>query len=297
MNTELTLALPSDYTKIFDGLDVSETTRTDYVYRLPTFVAFVQWNGFTKNVYLEYKRHLAKQKGSVATKNKNLIVAKVLLKEMHRQGYIPVDITYNVKQFKVSKKHKKKALSDREVKRLTTWLANLPDNPETDRLKAIFSVLLLQGLRGIELCRLDVEDINLEDEVMFVWGKGGYDKDPVPLMAQTVELLRRYMRTNGIKEGVLFRSNSNSHQGERLSVRGLREIVGVIFNMLDIHKSVHSCRHYYTTQLLKALPGQLLDVAVFTRHRSIEMLRVYDNRVKEDINANRVQTIFAGVQF
>lgn len=224
-------------------------------------------------------------------------MARVFLKEMHRQGLIPTDITHNVKAFKQSKQHKKRGLNDIEVKRLTAWLCELPSSAESDRLKAIFSLLLLQGMRLIEVCRLDVEDLDLDNDRLFVWGKGRDDKDPVPLLPQSVSNLRQYLRSNGLKEGAFFRSNSHSQMGKRLSTRGLREIISVIFSMLNINKTAHGTRHFYTSQLLKHMPGELLDVAQFTRHRSIEMLREYDNRNKQDFALDKVISAFAGVSF
>lgn len=297
MNGLATDIVLKDYGTVFDNLDVAESTKTDYRYRLPLFVTFVNTYGFSPNTYLDYKRHLRTMPWSVSTKNKHLIVARVFLKEMHRQGLIPSDITLNVKAFKQSKKHKKRGLNDAEVKRLTTWLSELTDSPENDRLKAIFSLLLLQGLRLIEICRLDFEDIDLNNEMLSVWGKGRDDKEPVFLMPQTVTYLQQYIRSNEIKEGALFRSNSHSRMGQRLSTRGLREIIAVIFQMLHINKTAHGTRHYYTSQLLKYMPGQLLDVAQFTRHQSIEMLRVYDNRNKQDFAFNKVVSAFAGISF
>lgn len=297
MNNLVEATIPKDYTAVFDNLDVAESTRVDYCYRLPLFVGFVNTHGFTSNTYLDYKKHLRTMQWSVSTKNKHLIVARVFLKELHRQGLIPTDITHNVKAFKQSKKHKKRGLNDSEVKRLTIWLSELPDSPESDRLKAIFSLLLLQGLRLVEVCRLDVEDLKLEYDALLVWGKGRDDKEPVYLMPQTVAYLRKYLRSSGIKEGALFRSNSHSRMGQRLSTRGLREIIAVIFQMLDIHKTAHGTRHYYTSQLLKYMPGALLDVAQLTRHHSIEMLRVYDNRNKQDFAFNKAVEAFAGVSF
>jgi integrase len=216
---------------------------------------------------------------------------------MHRQGLIPTDITHNVKAFKQSKKHKKRGLNTFEVKRLTSWLSELPDSPESDRLKAIFSLLLLQGLRLVEVCRLDIEDLKLEYDCLFVWGKGQDDKEPVYLMPQTVTYLRQYLKSSELKEGALFRSNSHSRMGQRLSTRGLREIISVIFKMLQIHKTAHGTRHYYTSQLLRYMPGALLDVAQLTRHHSLEMLRVYDNRNKQDFAFNKAVEAFAGVNF
>lgn len=294
---ELAIPAYSYSAKLFDNLDVSEATKQDYGYRLPAFITFLHSNGFDHSSYIRYKQHLAGLDCSTATRNKHLITARIFLKELYRRGLLPVDITANVKLFKQSKQHKLRGLNNLEVEKLSAWLRHLPDGPEADRLKAIFSLLLLQGFRTIELCRLDVSDIDLTSEVAFVQGKARDDKEPVILMPQTVSNLQRYIYTNGIEEGALFRSHSHSNYGKPLSTRGLREIVTDIFQRLGINKTVHGTRHFYTTELLKAMPGELLDVAQFTRHRSLEMLRVYDNRMRMDRNSGRVAAAFVGIEF
>jgi integrase len=143
---------------------------------------------------------------------------------------------------------------------------------------------------------LDVEDVKLDDGIAHVLGKGRDDKEVVLLMPQTVELLRRYLRTNNITDGTLFRSNSHSQFGKRLSTRGLREIITDILRRLEINKTVHGFRHFYTTQLIKAMPGQLLDIALYTRHRSLEMLRVYDDRVRHEAGKEQFFAAFNGIE-
>ena len=60
--------------KIFDNLDISETTRKDYKYRVVKFIDFINKHGLTYNSYLDYKKYLSKENLSIASKNKYLIV-------------------------------------------------------------------------------------------------------------------------------------------------------------------------------------------------------------------------------
>lgn len=87
-------------------------------------------------------------------KNKYLASARVFLKELARNGVIPVDITLNIKSFKQSKKHKKEGLSEGEIAKLSERIRDLPDTPKNARLKALFRLFALQGLRQIEAVRL-----------------------------------------------------------------------------------------------------------------------------------------------
>ena len=66
---------------------------------------------------------------------------------------------------------------------------------------------------------------------------------------------------------------------------------------LDISKTVHGFRHYFTTTLLKAYKGDLLGVARYTRHKSIEMLQVYDVSIKQKADLPRYYKAFEEVKF
>jgi hypothetical protein len=101
METTITVPSKQNIDNIFDFLDVSETTRQDYKYRIGAFNDFIRQNGFNNNSFLEYKRGLTgKNDFSVSTKNKYLGSARIFLKELHRQGLLPTDITQNIKAFK-----------------------------------------------------------------------------------------------------------------------------------------------------------------------------------------------------
>ncbi|GAH35637.1 unnamed protein product, partial [marine sediment metagenome] len=147
--------------KVFDLLDVRETTRTDYKARIGLFLDFTHRRGINRNSFLEFKRELTDRTDlGISTKNKYLTTARVFLKELNRQGVIPADITQNIKTFRQSKKHKKDGLTDEEIKVLMGKVGPLPNTARATRLKAILVLLTLQGLRQIELIRLSVKDLD-----------------------------------------------------------------------------------------------------------------------------------------
>ena len=47
-----------NYDQTLSQIDISESTRKDYSYRIKEFIKFVNDFGFHRNSYLEYKRHL-----------------------------------------------------------------------------------------------------------------------------------------------------------------------------------------------------------------------------------------------
>lgn len=309
-----TITLPPvrQFRSPFKALDVAKATRDDYKARLPHFFAFVNDEGGKLDIdsFLRYKQCLeADERLGVSAKNKYLVSAKAYLREMHRQGLLPIDITANVKTFGQSKKHKRVGITEAEAGRLCEHLTYEidPSDPRNIRLKAIIGLLLYQGLRTVEICRLNWRDFDMDNEILFVQGKGRHDKEPVNLHPQASQVLMRYFAeyypkfipttdTGKSPNAPLFVSDSNSSRGHRLTPRGLRSIVKPVLEELGINKTVHGFRHCYTTMLIKEFDGNLLEVARYTRHRSLEMLQVYNDAVIEQADLPRYYRTFEGLE-
>lgn len=283
--------------KVFDLLDVSEATRKDYKYRIGEFVDFIQERGANRNSFLDFKRALAERTDlAISTKNKYLATAKIFLKEGNRLGEIPADITQNIKAFSQSKKHKRDGLNDEEMSKLTEAIKELPETPQNARLKAILSLLIFQGLRQVEITRLDVRDLDFISKTAFIQGKGRDDKEPINLHPEAVKAIQSYLKGNKIADGALFTSQSNNSKNRRLTTRAIRDIVKETLNALGIEKTTHGFRHYFTTTLIKTYKGDLLEVAQYTRHRSIEMLQVYNDNINRKADLPRFYRAFDGVR-
>lgn len=271
--------------KVFDTLDISEASRIDYKKRIVFFLNFVKCNGgklcFTTLV--DFKKKLETMSNlSVSTKNKYFSVARKFLRRLVTLRSIPDTlIDFDVKRFRDSKRHKKDGINDEEIKKLLNMFETLEDTPRNDRLKAIIYLLALQGLRQIELCRLDVEDVRLDSKEMLVLGKGEDDKVLVYLHPASVQVLRKYLQSNKIKGGPLFISTSNRSKGKRLSTRWIRKLVKDALRSVGItEKSTHGFRHYFITKLIIGYGGNLPRVADHSRHKSIETLKIYDDGIK-----------------
>lgn len=281
---------------IFDSLDIAESTRQDYLARLPQFLGWLKTNGITHDCLLDYKKYLRSRTDlGIASKNKYLAVARICLKELHRRGKIPYDITHNVKSFQQSQKHRVEGLNEEEVQRLCEYLQQLPDSFRTTRLRALIALLLLQGLRQIEICRLDVSDVDLASKRLYVLGKGRDDKEPIYLHPQTVKALRAYLNASKVKDGALFTSLWGHTKGNHLTTRGLRLIVKNLLHEVEVEKTVHGFRHYFTTRLIQQMPGELIAVSRFTRHKSLEVLQVYNDSLADIHSMRQYKVAFRGI--
>jgi len=285
-----------NYSKVFDMLDVAESTREDYKVRISLFLKFVKNGGFTRNTFLEFKRYLSqRQDYSVSTKNKYLITAKIFLRELSRQGVLP-DTTQNVKVFSQSRKHKRDGLTEQEMAVLVESVGRMPQqDPQTARLKALLGLLIYQGLRQIEIARLDVADIDTVAKTAMIRGKGEDDREAIDLHPETCRLLSEYMKSNRISDGPLFASKSNNSRNRRLSTRAVRWIIKQVLKDAGIDKTTHGFRHHFVSKLIKEYRGDLITVQGYSRHRSLEMLTVYNDRVKKENDLPRFYSTFAGV--
>ena len=170
-----------NYDQALSQIDISESTRKDYSYRIKDFIKFVNNFGFHRNSYLEYKRYLNNRIDlKVSSKNKYLISARVILNEWNRQGFIP-DITKNVKQFKQSNSHKITGFNIDDVNKIGEAISQLPENLKKYRLKLLFTLMVYQGLRQSEILNLTIEDLFLIEGYVLIKGKGSNDKEMVYL--------------------------------------------------------------------------------------------------------------------
>ena len=183
-------------------------------------------------------------------------------------------------------------MTEEEVARICEYLQTQDGSFKSARLRALVSLLLFQGLRQIEICRLDFNDIDLASGTINVLGKGRNDKEHIHLHKTTIKALRSYSRASHTKYGPAFYSLNGRNKGQRLTTRGLRQIIQNLFNKLGIEKTVHGSRHFFTTELIKHYKSDLTTVARFTRHNSLEMLTVYNDEIASENDAELLSKAF-----
>jgi integrase len=77
-------------------------------------------------------------------------------------------------------------------------------------------------------------------------------------------------------------SNNGKLKNNALSTRALRMIFSEIFKAANIeNRSLHGFRHYFVTTFLDAMNGDILTTQKFSRHRSVQAVKMYDDRKKK----------------
>lgn len=137
----------------------------------------------------------------------------------------------------------------------------LLERPQSDKLLglrdlAILEVLYSCGLRASELRSMDVTDIDFDERLVKVLGKGNKERI-VPVGRAAVRVVTRYLEASetlrkkmgyGTMKGPLFLNN----RGRRLSSRSIGRVVKryVMESGLPSDISPHSMRHSFATHLL-----------------------------------------------
>ena len=278
---------------IFDTLDIQPNTKIEYQKRILKFFDFMDHQIITRNLLLAYKQYLRDDNTlGIASKNKYLTTARIALREMYRQGLTPVDLSVGVSSFQQNLRHRVTGLTEEEVIKICNYLKEQDNSFKNARLRALVSLLLFQGLRQIEICRLDFNDIDLASGTINVLGKGRNDKEHIHLHKTTIKALRNYSRASHAKYGPAFYSLNGRNKGQRLTTRGLRQIIQNLFSELGIEKTVHGSRHFFTTELIKHYKSDLTTVARFTRHNSLEMLTVYNDEIASENDTELLSKAF-----
>ena len=272
-----------NYDSIINGLDISEKSKSTYFSNGKDFLRFIKANGFVFETYRNYKAYLRTYTGiKIESKKQKLTTAKAIIDCLHfYKRIIPLDITAGVKNFKVEAGHKKDGLDNSEVIKVRSFIDSISDSAKRTRLKAMFNLLMLQGLRQFEVCNIIIEDINLNDCTLLIKGKGSDTKKPIDLHPDTCKALKEYLTASNKRSGYLFTSKKGITKGEKLSERGFRKIFDNIFDTLNIDRSTHGFRHFFVTKMLEATNGNIGIVMQFSRHKSIQALMMYDDRKRK----------------
>lgn len=275
--------LDLNYNSIIESLDISEKSKVAYKSTGKDFLNFVIENGITIDTYRLYKGHLLKRTDiKEDSKKQKLITAKAILDNLtHHRRLLQYDITKGVKCIKTDTGHKKDGHNEHEIRKIKYYIDLIEDENKKVRIKAMFYLLMLQGLREFEMCNILIDDVNLNDRQISVKGKGYESKSLIDLHPDTCTALKNYLVLSNKKSGYLFTSEKGTTIGEKLTERGLRKIFDTIFEKLDIERCVHGLRHFFVTRMLEATNGNVGVVKQFSRHKSIQALMMYDDRKRK----------------
>jgi integrase/recombinase XerC len=142
-------------------------------------------------------------------------------------------------------------LSEEEM----TVLLDLPqgNKPLEVRDKAMLELLYATGIRVSELVGMDLDDLNFEERLIRVKGKGKKER-LVPFGQLAAQSLRTYLQRRGlINQGrIEAQALFLNYRGERLSPRSVQRLVTRCLQQTALKRKIspHSLRHSFASHLL-----------------------------------------------
>ena len=198
-------------------------------------------------------------------------VLKTLCRLGHRMGYIPEDITAGFEMPRVPKTIVA-TFTDEQLQALL----GAPDRRSWAgiRDRAILLVLLDTLIRVSEVAGLDAEDVNLEEGVLLVMGKGGKERQ-VPFGTTAAQALRRYRSAvEDLRPGDPFFITRYGRRMSRWAVHMMITQHGSAAGIAGVRCSPHTLRHTGAKRFILA-GGDVFTLQKLLSHTTLVMVRRY----------------------
>lgn len=279
--------------------NVSEHTRIAYIGDVKEFTEFLQKNNFIKNgdgilnVQTEtvraYLGYLFRQKVKKVTVNRKISSLRSFYKFLIRSGKTKTNPAGMIQSSK-TEKYMPNFLSVDEVFELL--------NAQTDtsipglRNRAMLELFYSSGLRLGELAGLNVRDLDFDQALVKVRGKGRKERI-VPVGAPARNVLQEYLaKTKEVRKKAdadVFNSPFFLNlRGARITVRSIARIVDEATKKSGIGRKIspHALRHTFATHLLNA-GADLRSIQELLGHVSLSTTQKYTA-----VNINRMMEIY-----
>ncbi len=237
----------------------------------------------TKKDIQNYIQSLSKGENSSSV-SRNISTLKSFYKFLELNKYTNTNPLTTISNPK-ARKSLPKVLSEEEVDKL------LDINLKTDfdyRNKAMLELMYSSGLRVSELINLTVNDIDLKNAYVRIFGKGSKERI-VPLNDYAIEALSNYIlnhRKSLFKHGESNYLFLNNH-GNKMTRQGFFKILQKIAKEKNIKSelSPHTLRHSFATHLLKH-GADLRSIQELLGHSDISTTQIYTHITSERLQKN-----------
>jgi integrase/recombinase XerC len=279
--------------------NVSSHTQKAYIADLQEFIHFLQSNSFVKkkdeviNIESEairaYLGYLYRQKVKKVTVNRKVSSLRAFYKYLLRNGKIKKNPA-NMVQTPKTEKYMPTFLSVDETFQL---LNAAGEKPALDlRSRAMIELFYSSGLRLSELAGLNVMDIDFNQELVKVRGKGKKERI-VPVGKTALQALREYLENTGelrrnIDADVFKNPLFLNARGKRITTRSIARIVDEATSRSGIGRKIspHALRHSFATHLLNA-GADLRSIQELLGHKSLSTTQKYTA-----VNINRMMEVY-----
>lgn len=180
--------------------------------------------------------------------------------------------------------------SEKEIDSLLT-----ANEKRTDRLKnrdqALLMLMFASGLRASEVVNLTFNQVDFDNRIMKVSGKGNKDR-LVPFTTSAKEAMLNYI--NGLRKDLLKEDTKYiflNSKGNKMTVRGLEYILDEIEAKTGLYGKIHPhmLRHSFATKMLNR-GADLRTIQELLGHSSIETTSIYTHVAYENMKETYEKT-------
>ena len=265
------------------------TTINSYSKDLDNYYAFIMlkkinYKTITKDEIRSYLKYLDELKYSKST------ISRILSTLRHFYSYLMTINIIKVNQFKLIRNPKKEKklpnfLQSDELDKIFDSI-NL-DTALGIRNRLIIELLYATGLRVSEITNLKLNDIDISNQEIKVYGKGG--KERIVFFG---EYAKKYLKLylDNARNELLNGNNSNylliNHNGGKLTSRGVELIIDKVQNEAALKHNIspHVLRHTFATDMLNN-GADLKSVQELLGHSSLSTTQIYTHITNERLRS------------
>lgn len=140
---------------------------------------------------------------------------------------------------------------------------------------AVCELLFATGMRISELCSLNINDVNLQDGTILIYGKGSKERRLQLGNPDVIAILKKY-RDQFFSEINNCRNFFVNQSGKPLSDQTVRRMITKYTTLaaIDLHITPHMFRHTFATSLLEA-DVDIRYIQEMLGHSSINITEIY----------------------
>jgi len=165
------------------------------------------------------------------------------------------------------------------------------EKPQGIRDKTIIEMLYGTGMRVSEMINININDIDLDEQIVRVFGKGSKERI-LPLSNPCMEAIKNYLV---IRKKYYMKKNSRLNDnkalllnrfGGKLTTRSICRIINKYMEMSGLNKKIspHVLRHTFATHLLGG-GADLRSVQELLGHESLSTTQIYTHITKERLKS------------
>lgn len=265
------------------------TTITSYTKDLDNYYGFIMakkinYQTITKEEIRSYLKYLDELKYSKST------ISRILSTLRHFYTYLVTNNIVKTNQFKLIRnpKEDKKLPNFLQSDELDKIFSSIDTStPLGLRNRLIIELLYATGLRVSEITSLKIEDIDINNREIRVYGKGG--KERIALFGDYAKkYLNEYLST--ARNELLNVKSSKylliNHNGEELTSRGVEYIIDEIVKECALKHNIspHVLRHTFATDMLNN-GADLKSVQELLGHSSLSTTQIYTHITNERLRS------------